>query len=208
MDKSDLEAIADIIIDNDLLVISDEIYSKLTYSQDHVSIATLPEMRERTIVLNGFSKAQAMTGWRIGYAFGPEPLIASMVKIHQYTMLCAPIMGQKAALESLKNGKDQIIGMYHEYDKRRRLVYNSFNDIGLPCFEPEGAFYIFPNITKTGLSSEEFAEELLNEEKVAVVPGTAFGLGGEGHIRCSYASSIANLVEAMKRIETFVKNRI
>ena len=208
MNRADLEAIADIIIDNDLLVISDEIYSQLTFGQDHVSIATLPGMKERTIVLNGFSKAQAMTGWRIGYAFGPEPLIAAMVKIHQYTMLCAPIMGQKAALESLKNGKDQIIKMYHEYDKRRRLVYNSFNEMGLHCFEPEGAFYIFPNISTTGLSSEEFAEKLLEQEKVAVVPGTAFGLGGDGHIRCSYASSIANLVEAMRRIDRFIQKRI
>lgn len=208
MDKQDLEAITDIIIENDLLVISDEIYSKLTYGKLHVSIATLPGMKERTIVLNGFSKAQAMTGWRIGYAFGPEPLIGAMVKIHQYTMLCAPIMGQKAAIESLKNGNEHINQMYHEYDKRRRLVYNSFKDMGVDTFEPEGAFYIFPNITKTGLTSEEFAEKLLSEEQVAVVPGTAFGLGGEGHIRCSYASSVANLVEAMKRIERFVQKRI
>lgn len=208
MTKSDLEKIRDVIIENDLLVISDEIYGQLTYGQKHVSIASLPEMKERTIILNGFSKAQAMTGWRIGYAFGPEPLIAAMLKIHQYTMLCASIMSQKAAIESLKNGKDEIEKMYHEYNKRRRLVYNSFIEMGLSCFEPEGAFYIFPNISKTGLTSEEFAEELLKEEQVAVVPGSAFGLGGEGHIRCSYASSVTNLIEAMKRIERFVKKRV
>lgn len=208
MTKSDLEAISEVIIENDLLVISDEIYDQLTYGQKHFSIASLPGMKDRTIVLNGFSKAQAMTGWRIGYALGPEPLISAMVKIHQYTMLCAPIMGQVAAIESLKNGQNEINKMYHEYNQRRRLVYRSFIEMGLDCFEPEGAFYIFPNISKTGLTSEQFAEKLLKEEKVAVVPGTAFGIKGEGHIRCSYASSLANLIEAMKRMERFIQKRI
>lgn len=204
MTKDDLEKIRDVILKYDLLVISDEIYGLLTYGQKHFSIASLPQMQDRTIIINGFSKAQAMTGWRIGYALGPQPIIEAMLKIHQYTMLCAPIMSQKAAIESLKNGKEEIMKMHNEYDKRRRLVYNSFIDMGLDCFEPEGAFYIFPNISKSGMTSEEFAEKLLIEEKVAVVPGAAFGLGGEGHIRCSYASSITNLVEAMKRIKRFI----
>ncbi|MEW6621531.1 MAG: aminotransferase class I/II-fold pyridoxal phosphate-dependent enzyme [Bacillota bacterium] len=208
MTKTDLEDIKRVIIKHDLLVISDEIYSKLTYGQVHTSIASLPEMQERTVVINGFSKAQAMTGWRIGYSFGPEAIISAMVKIHQYTILCAPIMAQKAACESLRNGKEEITRMYEEYDKRRRFVFNSFIEMGLDCFEPMGAFYIFPNINKTGLNSEEFAQELLKEEKVAVVPGNAFGLGGEGHIRCSYAASFNKLVEALTRIERFINKRI
>ncbi len=206
MNKEDWEALRGIIVKHDLLVISDEIYGLLTYGQKHFSIASFDDMRERTIVINGFSKAQAMTGWRIGYAFGPQSLIEAMMKIHQYTMLCASIMSQKAALESLKNGEHEIKRMYNEYNNRRRLVFKSFVEMGLSCFEPEGAFYAFPNINSTGLNSEEFAERLLAEEKVAVVPGNVFGLGGEGHIRCSYAASLANLTEAMKRMERFIKS--
>ncbi len=208
MPKEDLEKVARVVEKHNLIVISDEIYDKLTYEGEHTCFATLPGMRDRTILLNGFSKAYAMTGWRIGYAAGNPEFIAAMVKIHQYTMLCSPITAQKAALEALRNGESQMLEMVKQYNQRRRLVYEGFNNLGLDCFEPKGAFYAFPSIKATGLSSEEFAHELLKEEKVAVVPGTAFGDSGEGHIRCSYASSFDNLKEALVRIERFVKKRI
>ena len=208
MPKADLEKVARVVEKHDLIVISDEIYDKLTYEGEHTCFAALPGMRDRTILLNGFSKAYAMTGWRIGYAAANPEFIAAMVKIHQYTMLCSPITAQKAALEALRNGENQMLEMVKQYNQRRRLVYEGFNSFGLDCFEPKGAFYAFPSIKATGLSSEEFAHELLKEEKVAVVPGTAFGDSGEGHIRCSYASSFDNLKEALIRIERFVKKRI
>lgn len=204
MSGPDLTPIAEVARAAGLLVISDEIYAELTYAGRHVSIAALPGMRERTVVLNGFSKAFAMTGWRVGYAAAPEPLISAMVKIHQYTMLCAPVMGQKAAVEALRNGRPDVARMVAEYDRRRRLVVQRLNEIGLACFEPQGAFYIFPSITITGLTSEEFCQALLEEEKVAVVPGTAFGEEGEGFIRCSYAASLENLTAALDKMERFV----
>jgi aminotransferase len=189
---------------HDLIVISDEIYADLTYEGEHICFASLPGMRDRTILLNGFSKAYAMTGWRIGYALSNSDFIAAMTKIHQYTMLCAPITAQVAALEALRHGEKTMRKMVDEYNGRRRLMINGFKDIGLPCFEPKGAFYIFPSIQKTGLTSMEFAERLLMTEKVALVPGSAFGDSGEGFVRCSYATSTANLTEALKRIERFV----
>lgn len=208
MKREDLEPIAQLACEHDLLVISDEIYAELTYGSKHVSIASLPGMRERTVVIGGFSKAFAMTGWRIGFVMACRQLIAAMVKIHQYTILCAPIMGQMAAVEALQNGECQVSRMVKEYNRRRRFVVSRFNEIGLDCFEPAGAFYAFPSIKKSGMKSEEFAERLLKEEKVAVVPGTAFGSSGEGHIRCSYAASMKQLREAMNRIERFVERII
>jgi aminotransferase len=187
-----------------LLVISDEVYSWLTYEGEHICLATLPGLRGRTVVLNGFSKAYAMTGWRVGYALGPEEIIGAMNKIHQYTMLCAPITAQKAALEALRNGAAERGRMVAEYNRRRRLLVHGLNQIGLDCFEPQGAFYAFPAITRTGLDSGTFCERLLAEERVAVVPGTAFGSCGEGFIRCSYAASLANLKEALLRMGRFV----
>lgn len=206
MGKEALEPIAQFAIKHDLIVISDEIYSELTYDAQHYSIGALPGMKERTIVLNGFSKAFAMTGWRVGYACGPAPFIAQMTKIHQYTTLCAPIMGQVAALEALENGQAEKEKMVTSYNQRRNLIVNGFRNLGFDCFEPKGAFYIFPSIKFTGLSSEEFVEQLLLKEKVAVVPGTAFGPSGEGFIRCSYASSVENLNEAMNRIGHFLES--
>ena len=205
MSKEDMEKLVPIILEHNLAVISDEIYCELTYEGEHTSIASLPGMWERTIVLNGFSKAYAMTGWRIGYAAAPEPLISAMMKIHQFTMLCAPIMSQKAALEALRNGEEEMKKMIQSYYKRRNLIVNGLREIGLPCFEPRGSFYVFPNIQSTGLTSEEFAERLLLEEKVAVVPGNAFGASGEGFIRCCYAASIQNINEALERMGRFVK---
>lgn len=206
--KEEMLALAKVIEKHDLIVITDEIYDKLTYEGQHTCFSSLPGMRDRTILLNGFSKAYAMTGWRIGYACGNPEFIGAMVKIHQYTMLCAPITGQMAALEALRNGKSAMEDMVKQYDQRRRLMLNGFRQIGLDCFEPKGAFYIFPSIEKTGLSEEEFAEELLKEQKVAVVPGTAFGASGKGHIRCSYAASVRQLNEALERIGAFVNNRL
>ncbi|NLV17419.1 MAG: aminotransferase class I/II-fold pyridoxal phosphate-dependent enzyme [Syntrophomonadaceae bacterium] len=205
MEREDLEALVDIIIKHDLIVISDEIYGELTYGgKKHVSIATLPGMKERTIVLNGFSKAFAMTGWRIGYACGDPDIIGAMNKIHQYTMLCAPMMGQRAALEALRHGESEMLRMVEDYDRRRRLVLKGFREIGMPCFEPEGAFYVFPSIARTGLSSVEFSEKLLREEKVAVVPGDAFGSCGEGFIRCCYAYSVEHIQQALDKINNFI----
>lgn len=204
MTKPDLEALVDIIIKNDLIVITDEIYSELTYNGKHVSIASLPGMKDRTLVLDGFSKAFAMTGWRIGYACGHPDIILAMTKIHQYTIMCAPIMGQKAAIEALRNGQDEMRKMVEDYNYRRRLMLNGFHQIGLDCFEPKGAFYCFPSIRGTGLTSEEFCEKLLFEENVAVVPGNAFGGCGEGFIRCCYAASVANIEEAVERMGRLV----
>lgn len=203
--KSELKKIAGTIIKKDLILISDEIYCELAYDSQHVSIATFPGMRERTIYLNGFSKAFAMTGWRIGYACGPADIIGAMTKIHQYTMMCVPIMSQFAALEALKTGDGPVAGMKREYRRRRELVISRLNEMGLSCHKPEGAFYAFPSIKSTGLSSMDFSKELLKREKVAVVPGTAFGESGEGYVRISYASGIDKLKEALDRIERFLK---
>lgn len=204
MNREDLLELALFAEKHDLIVISDEIYGDLTYEGEHVSFASLPGMQERTLLLNGFSKAYAMTGWRIGYALGHAELIGAMNKIHQYTMLCAPITAQIAALEALRHGDRQMQQMVAEYNNRRRLMVNGFRRMGLECFEPKGAFYIFPSIKKTGLTSLEFAEQLLKAEKVALVPGDAFGASGEGHVRCSYAAGSAHLAEALERIERFV----
>lgn len=204
MTRQDLESIALFAKKHDLIVISDEIYAKLTYEGTHTCFASLPDMRERTIVLNGFSKAYAMTGWRIGYAVSNEDFIGAMTKIHQYTMLCTPITAQIAAIEALKSGEAQVKHMVTEYNHRRRLILDGFRQMGLDCFEPKGAFYIFPSIKKTGLTSLEFAEQLLMTEKVALVPGDAFGESGEGFVRCSYATSTKNIVEAIERIGRFV----
>lgn len=207
MTREDLSAIAAFALKHDLIVISDEIYADLTYEGSHTCFSSLPGMRDRTIVLNGFSKAYAMTGWRIGYALSNSDFIGAMMKIHQYTMLCAPITAQVAAIEALKRGKINMNKMVAEYNHRRRLMIDGFQHIGLSCFEPKGAFYIFPSIKDTGLSSMQFAEELLKAEKVALVPGDAFGASGEGFVRCSYAASVENLSEALLRIERFIKSR-
>lgn len=203
--RQELLEIAKVVEKHNLIVISDEVYDKLTYVGKHTCFAELPGMWERTILLNGFSKAYAMTGWRMGYACGHPEIIAAMTKIHQYTMLCAPITAQKAALEALQNGCEEMKKMVAAYDQRRRLVLKGFAEIGLPCFEPRGAFYAFPSVKHTGLSSEEFAERLLKEAKVAVVPGDVFGTNGAGHIRCSYAASVENLTEAIERIGKFLR---
>lgn len=207
IDRERLQEISEVVRSHDLIVISDEIYDKLTYVGEHTCMSSLPGMRERTILLNGFSKAYAMTGWRVGYAAGNSDFISAMTKIHQYTMLCAPITAQIAALEALKNGKLEMKKMVEQYNRRRRLVLQAFSEIGLPCFEPRGAFYAFPDIRETGLSSLDFAEQLLKEEKVAVVPGNAFGQQGEGFVRCAYAASVEELTEAFKRMNNFVKRR-
>lgn len=209
MSRDDLLAIAKFAEKHDLIVISDEIYSALTYTeQGPICFASLPGMKERTLVMDGFSKAYAMTGWRVGYVCGNPTLIAAMTKIHQYTMLCASIMAQMAATEALRNAEDSMKAMVKEYNRRRKLIYNGFVKMGLPCFEPKGAFYIFPDISPTGLTSEEFAEQLLEEEHVALVPGNAFGASGEGHIRCSYATAIDKISEALVRINRFVQKRM
>ncbi len=209
MTREELEVITSVIIENDLIVISDEIYAELTYHGKHVSIASLPGMKERTIVINGFSKAFAMTGWRLGYVAGPKPLVDGMVKIHQYTILCAPVAAQEAGCEALRgeanSGYKQVKDMVNQYNRRRRFMHEELNKLGLDCFEPHGAFYVFPDIRRTGLSSYEFCERLVIEKHVACVPGTAFGEGGEGFIRCSYASSMDNLREAIKRIADFLE---
>lgn len=204
--KKELKAISEIILKRDLIMISDEIYCDLTYDFDHTPFATLPGMKDRTIYLNGFSKSYAMTGWRIGYACGPSDLIAAMTKIHQYTMLCASIVSQMAAIEALKYGDRSVDQMKREYRRRREFVVSRLNEIGLSCHCPEGAFYAFPSIRSTGLSSMEFSRKLLDQEKVAVVPGTAFGSLGEGYLRISYASNMDKLKEALIRMERFVKN--
>ena len=205
MEKEDLEAIREIIIKHDLYVLSDEIYGELTYTgKPHISIASLPGMKERTVVVNGFSKAYAMTGWRLGYACGPQEIIAQMVKIHQYAIMCAPTTSQYAAVEALRNGDDDVRMMRESYNERRRFVMHMLEEMGIPCFEPMGAFYVFPCIKEFGLSSEEFANRLLSEEKVAIVPGTAFGDSGEGFLRISYAYSIDNLRKALTRLSRFV----
>lgn len=205
MDYEDLKKLVDVIIEHDLIVISDEIYSELTYDKEHVSIAAFPGMKERTIVINGFSKSYAMTGWRLGYAVGPELIIEQMIKIHQFAIMCAPTTSQYAGIEALKNGDADVAMMRDAYDKRRRYLIHSLRKMGLECFEPFGAFYVFPCIKSLGMTSEEFATKLLQEEKVAVVPGTAFGDCGEGYLRISYAYSIENLKIALERMERFVE---
>ena len=205
MRKEDLEALCEVIKKHDLFVISDEIYSELTYNSNHVSIATLDGMRERTVVINGFSKAFAMTGWRLGYAMGPKEIIAMMTKLHQYCIMSAPTVAQYAAIEALKNGDNDIEHMRTEYDMRRRFVVGSFNEMGLECFEPGGAFYCFPCIKSTGLTSEEFCTRLLHSKHVAIVPGDAFGDCGEGFVRVSYSYSLNHLTEAIGRIKEFLQ---
>ncbi|WP_040197975.1 aminotransferase class I/II-fold pyridoxal phosphate-dependent enzyme [Candidatus Soleaferrea massiliensis] len=205
MRREHLEEIAEVLRGTDIMVLSDEIYAELTYNGNHVSIASLDGMKERTILVNGFSKSYAMTGWRLGYACGPAPVIQQMTKIHQFAIMSAPTTSQYAAIEAVKNCDDDIRRMANEYNIRRRLIVDSFNKLGLTCFEPEGAFYIFPSIQSTGLSSEDFCEKLLYAEKVAVVPGTAFGGCGEGFIRVSYSYSPSHIIEAVKRIEHFLQ---
>ncbi|MCL2513787.1 MAG: aminotransferase class I/II-fold pyridoxal phosphate-dependent enzyme [Oscillospiraceae bacterium] len=206
MGEADLETIKDILIENDIIVISDEIYSELTYGEKHVSIASLEGMRERTVVINGFSKTFAMTGWRVGYATGPELILGQMLKIHQYAIMCAPTVSQYAAIEALENSDGETEKMRLEYDRRRRYLLSAFSEMGLPCFEPLGAFYTFPNISKFGLSSEDFATGFLKSQKVAVIPGTAFGESGEGFVRICYAYSIKELREAMNRMGKFISS--
>lgn len=205
MEKSDLEAIAKIIIEKDILVMSDEIYAELTYKDKHISITSIEGMKERTILINGFSKAYAMTGWRLGYACGPCEIIKQMTKIHQFAIMCAPTTSQYGAIEALKNGDADIAEMRQAYNQRRRFLLSRFKEMGLECFEPYGAFYVFPCIKEFGMTSEEFATKFLHEEKVAVVPGTAFGESGEGFLRISYAYSMDNLKIAIDRLEKFVK---
>ncbi len=205
MRREDLEAIAEVIIEKDLFVLSDEIYSELTYQEDHVSIASLPGMWERTLTINGFSKSHAMTGWRLGYLCGPREMIAQMTKIHQFAIMCAPTTSQYAAVDALRNGDEDVARMRESYDQRRRFLMHEFARMGLKCFEPFGAFYVFPCIKEFGLTSDEFAMRLLEEEHVAVVPGTAFGPCGEGFLRISYAYSIEALKIALERIERFIR---
>lgn len=205
MTYEDWLPIAQIVEEHNLMVISDEIYAELTYEGEHVSLASIPGMKDRTIMVNGFSKGFAMTGWRVGYACGHPEVIGAMLKIHQYTVMCAPIMGQIAALESLKTGMEDKDRMVESYNQRRRMIVQGFRDLGLPCHEPLGSFYAFPSIAHTGLSSEQFAQRLLEEGKVVTVPGNVFGTGGEGFIRCSYATSIEKLHEALERIGAFLK---
>lgn len=206
MEREDLEKIANVLRERDIVVISDEIYSELTYGENrHASIAEISGMYEKTIILNGFSKAFAMTGWRLGYAVGPEEIISAMTKIHQYIIMCAPTISQYSGVEALRNGETSVEKMRKEYDARRRVMLKGFRDMGLECFEPLGAFYMFPSVKVCGMSSDEFCEKLLMEEKVAVVPGTALGQCGEGFIRCSYAYSVSDINHALERIEKFVK---
>ena len=205
MSREDLKAIAEVVEEKDLFVLSDEIYAELTYGGNHVSFASLPGMKERTIMINGFSKSHAMTGWRLGYACGPEVILKQMLKIHQFAIMCAPTTSQYAAVEALKNGDDDVAEMREQYNQRRRYLLHAFAEMGLPCFEPYGAFYVFPCIKEFGMTSDEFATRFLQEEKVAVVPGTAFGDSGEGYIRISYAYSLENLKVAIGRLSHFVK---
>ena len=205
MTREDLEPVAEFVKEHDLYVMSDEIYSELTYKSEHVSIASLPGMRERTLVINGFSKGFAMTGWRLGYCCGPEVILEQMTKLHQFAIMCAPTTSQYAAVEGLRNCEDEVEEMRRSYNQRRRFLMNEFERMGLECFEPFGAFYVFPSIREFNMSSEEFATRLLNEEKVAVVPGTAFGECGEGFLRISYAYSLEDLKEALGRVENFIR---
>jgi aminotransferase len=209
MSKKEADAIAELAKKHDLLVISDEIYARLTYGVEHICFPSLPGMKKRTILISGFSKSHAMTGWRIGYVAADRRFIQALTKIHQYTLLCAPTMTQMAAIEALRNGDSDVEKMVQEYNRRRRFMVKRLNEIGLPCFEPKGAFFAFPSIKATGMNSEEFAEKLLLEEKVAVVPGLAFGPRGEGFVRCCYATSLPNIEEALRRMDRFVrKNRL
>ncbi|WP_082406679.1 aminotransferase [Bacillus sp. JCM 19041] len=203
--KDKLNQIADIVRKHDLIVFSDEIYAELAYDHDHVCFSTLPGMKEQTIVINGFSKAFAMTGWRLGFVMAPPDLLAAMLKIHQYSLMCAPTMAQHGAIEAMENGMEDVAKMKLSYQQRRNYFVKTAKEIGLPCHKPDGAFYAFPSISHTGFTSEQFAEKLLIEERVAVVPGSVFGEGGEGHIRCSYATSLSNLEEALERIGNFLK---
>ncbi len=206
MGRSDLEALASVLRGTDIMVISDEIYAELTYSQRHVSMANIPDMYERTVVVNGFSKAYSMTGWRLGYVCGPKPLISAMTKLHQYAIMSAPTTSQYAAIEALEQGDGDIEAMRDEYAGRRRFLVDGFRKLGLSCFEPLGAFYTFPCIKSTGLSSEEFCDRFLSQQRVAVIPGAAFGPGGEGYVRACYAASMHDLDEALKRLEKFLKS--
>ena len=206
MERRDLEALADMLRGTDIMVISDEIYAELTYGQRHVSMANLTDMYERTVVVNGFSKSHAMTGWRMGYVCAPKPITAAMTKLHQFGIMSAPTTSQYAAVEAMRNGDKDIEHMREEYDRRRRYLVENLNRIGLDCFEPKGAFYVFPCIKSTGLSSEEFCERFLKEEKVAVIPGTAFGPGGEGFVRACYAASMKDIAEAVSRMDNFLTN--
>jgi len=206
LNRRDLEKIAEVIVKNNLLVLSDEIYSEITYDESFTSMVSIPGMQERTILMNGFSKGFAMTGWRLGFACGPSEIIQGMLKVHQYSIMCAPTMSQFAAIEALKNGQEQVRKMVQSYNDRRHYIVNEFNEMGLSCHLPGGAFYVFPDISSTGLSSEEFAEKLLIDEQVAVVPGSVFGKGGEGYIRCSYVTRFELLQEAMQRIKRFIDN--
>ena len=205
MTREELEQIADVLRDKNILVLSDEIYAEMTYTGTHTSFATLPDMAERTILVSGFSKSYAMTGWRLGYLCAPRPIAKQILKLHQYAIMCAPTVSQFAAIEALKNGDEDIELMTAEYNRRRTFIYKGLRDIGIDSFEPEGAFYIFPNIGKFGLSSEKFCERLIYEKKCAIVPGTAFGAGGEGYARISYAYSVKHIEQALERIEDFVK---
>ena len=206
MSRPDLEAIAEVLRGTDIMVISDEIYAELTYGQRHVSMANLTDMYERTVVVNGFSKSHAMTGWRMGYVCAPQPVIAAMTKLHQFGIMSAPTTSQYAAIEAMRNGDKDIEHMREEYDSRRRYLVENLNRIGLTCFEPKGAFYVFPCIKSSGLTSEEFCERFLMEEKVAVIPGTAFGPGGEGFVRACYAASMKDIAEAVSRMDNFLQN--
>ena len=207
LEREDVEGIARLAAEHDLLVYADEIYDRLVYGTEHQSILSQPDMKERTIYLAGFSKSYAMTGWRVGYACAPAEIIEQMMKIHQYTVMCVPTAAQYAALEALKTGEPEVQRMVGEYDKRRQYMWRRFNAMGLHCFEPRGAFYCFPNISATGLSDDEFCEQLLKQERVVVVPGNAFGERGRGHVRACYASSMEQIVDACDRIERFVKQR-
>ena len=206
MGREDLKAIAEVLRGTDIMVLSDEIYAELTYGQRHVSMANLTDMYERTVVVNGFSKSHAMTGWRMGYVCAPKPIIAAMTKLHQFGIMSAPTTSQYAAVEAMRNGDKDIEHMREEYDRRRRYLVENLNRIGLSCFEPKGAFYVFPDIRSTGLSSEEFCERFLMEEKVAVIPGNAFGPGGEGFVRACYAASMKDIAEAVARLDNFLTN--
>ena len=206
MERRDLEAIAQVLKDNDIMVISDEIYAELTYGQRHVSPANLTQLYDRTVVVNGFSKSHAMTGWRMGYVCGPAPILQQMLKLHQFGIMSAPTTSQYAAIEAMRSGDEDIAHMREEYDSRRRYLVENLNRIGLDCFEPKGAFYVFPAIRGTGLTSDEFCERFLMEEKVAVISGSAFGPGGEGFIRCCYATSMKDIAEALTRMDNFLTN--
>ena len=204
MTHEELQIVADVIKEHDLFVLSDEIYSELSYQGDHVSIAAIPGMKERSVVINGFSKSYAMTGWRLGYAVGPKEIIKQMIKVHQYLIMSAPTTSQYAAIEALRNGDEDVAKMRESYDERRRFLVKELREIGMPCFEPMGAFYVFPNISRFGMTSEEFAKTLLEKEHVAVVPGSAFGTCGEGFLRISYAYSIEDLKKALVKIQNFI----